>query len=306
MLWKCSTAHTQHSTCVCTCMHACFCCSKWAHKVPTKIRTLWHPSGLLHHARTKTSNGNRLALVPNNDSSNFLFASLSFLVSPWSRVLTQDCSVIHLCHFTCWFCFLYVKKKAECGTALAFVARLRPDSVTCLFGTQYISVQGATACAATVTKISGAWTFIPCQLKHLQFLWLISSSCQQEHWKYPLFSVHAWTRLFLFFFFFLTLHQNFAFKWLGAHEQKTTVACGALSCPKIWVPQLYSRKQRGTDRLPAPEIPQKSFCSPSQWHPAQPGGLLDICNSAHCALDATALIAFSSRRAIAFPLAATC
>lgn len=155
LLWKCNTAYTQHSTRMCTCMCAHFCCSKWAHEVPTQISTLWHPSGLLHHARTKTSSGNRLSLVPNSDSSNFLFASLSFLVSPWSRMLSF-CSVINLCHFTCWFCFLYVKKRAECGIAPAFVARLRPDSVTCLFGTQCISVQGRTGRAVAVTKILGA------------------------------------------------------------------------------------------------------------------------------------------------------
>lgn len=61
-----ATQHT-HNTAH-ACMHVHFCCSKWAHKVPTQISTLWHPSGLLHHARTS---GNRLSLVPNSDSSNF-------------------------------------------------------------------------------------------------------------------------------------------------------------------------------------------------------------------------------------------
>lgn len=198
------------------------------------------------------------------------------------------------------------KKRVEFGISLAFVSRLRPDSVTCLFGTQCISVQEGTAHAPAVTEILCVWTLIPCQLKHLQLLRLISSSCHQEHWQYPLFSTHAWTRLSLSFFF-LILHQNLAFEWLSAHKQKTTAACCALSCPKIWGPLLHSGEQRRreTNKLPAPEIPQKAAYSVPQWHPSQLGGLLDICNAAHCALDATALIVFSRQRAIAFPLAAT-
>lgn len=107
--------------------------------------------------------------------------------------------------------------------------------------------------------------------------------------------------------FFFSLHHNLAFGWLSAHEKKTTEAYGALSCPKTWGPLLHSGEQRrrGIDRLPAPEIPQKAAYSPSSVTPSSARGLLDICNSAHCALDATALIVFSSQRAIAFPLTST-
>lgn len=68
---------------------------------------------------------------------------------------------------------------------------------------------------------------------------------------------------------------------------------------------LESREGEEETGSPVPELPQKAACGPSWVTPSSAGGLLDICNSSRCALDATAQTVFSSQTAIAFSQAAT-
>lgn len=236
--WKCSTACTQHSMC----MHVHFCCSKWAHKVSTQINRLWHPSGLHHHARTKSSTGNRLSLIPNRDSSNFLFALPPFLVSPWSRTAHY--------HFACCFCFLNVKKKSKMWHRTGFCGQTQARiwDMTIWHPVHFSSRKHRTCCCCVWD--SGYLNIYPLSVR--TYSWI--------------------TRLSFFFVFPLILHQNLAFEWLSGHEQNTTAAYGALSCPKTWGPLLYSGEQRrkGIDKLPATVIPQKT--RPSSLTPSPAGG----------------------------------
>lgn len=191
MLWKyCNVVYTHVHIYVCACMHVYFthlCCWKWVYKVPTQISTPGHPSRLLHHARTKTSNGNRFSFVPNSDFSNFLFASPFFLVFPRSRMPTQDCLVPLLYHFTCWLGPSYARKgRVWHCTGFWGQTEARPQDMPVWHPVRFSSRKDRYKHVLLLWQILGTRTLTPHQSKHLQLLQPVSSSRHQKHWQHSL------------------------------------------------------------------------------------------------------------------------
>lgn len=188
------------------CVHVYFthlCCWKWVYKVPTQISTPGHPSGLLHHARTKTSNGNRFSFVPNSDFSNFLFASPSFLVFPRSRMPTQDCLVPLLCHFTCWLGPSYTRKgRVWHCTGFWGQTEARPQDMPVWHPVRFRSRKDRDKHVLLLWQILGTRTLTPNSQNTYDSSNLSAAPATRNTDNTPFSSINAWTRLSFFFFFF--------------------------------------------------------------------------------------------------------
>lgn len=109
---------TQHMCHMYACM---FLLLKMRTQGPYTNKHIVTPIRITSPCKNQNITGNRLSLVPNSDSSNFLFELLPFWVSPCSRVPTQDCSL----PFYMLILFLVCEKKEQNVTLHWF---LWPDS----------------------------------------------------------------------------------------------------------------------------------------------------------------------------------
>lgn len=151
------------------------------------------PIRITSPCKNQNITGNRFSLVPNSDSSNFLFALPPFLVSCSGLLI----AILHADFVSC----MWKKKKSRMWHCTGFCGQTqaRLCDMPIWHPLHFSSRRNSTCCSCDWDSGINAWTLIPCQLKHLRILWLISSSCHQELWQYPLFSVHSELDYFFFF-----------------------------------------------------------------------------------------------------------
>lgn len=101
-------------------------------------------------------------------------------------------------------------ERIECGIALDFESRLRPDPKTCLCGTQCVSVQGRTeisiCCCCDRFWVPGHLP--PINQNTYNSSNLSAAPATRNTDNTPFSSINAWTRLSFFFSHARTLHMD--------------------------------------------------------------------------------------------------